>query len=64
MIANKAKDSPAAWEAWGKNCDLAIGAHSFGYDSKYDPNAKPGVYIVKKGDTLGGIAKANNMTVD
>ena len=69
MIANKAKDSPAAWEAWGKNCDLVIGGHSFGYDSKYDPNAKQApaaanTYVVKKGDTLGKIAKDNNMTLD
>ena len=71
MIANKAKDSAVAWEKWGKNCDLTIGMHSFGYDSRYDPNAKPSgkpsgpnTYVVKKGDTLGKIAKDNNTTVN
>lgn len=68
MIANKAKDSSAAWKAWGKNCDLVIGSHSFGYDSRYDPNAKQtsaaNTYIVKKGDTLDKIARDNNMTLD
>ena len=69
MIANKAKDNPAAWKAWGKNCDLKIGMHSFGYDSRYDPKAKhvptvANTYVVKKADTLIKIAKDNNMTLD
>lgn len=69
MIANKAKDSKASWEAWGKDCDLVIGSHAFGYDSRYDPKAgkktgagKETAYVVKSGDTLSGIARAHGTT--
>ena len=73
MIANKKKDNAASYKAWGKNCDLAIGDHAFGYDPAHDPNAKtvkktakntPKEYVVKAGDTLSAIAKAHSMTAD
>lgn len=31
MIGNAKKDNAGAWKAWGKDCDLVIGSHSFGY---------------------------------
>ena len=72
MIANKKKDNAASYEAWGKDCDLVIGDHAFGYDPTHDPNVKkvkkakntPKEYVVKAGDTLGAIARAHNTTVD
>jgi len=70
MIANQAKDNSKAWNAWGSKCDLAIGNHTFGYDSRYNPNAKKThkktskTYTVKRGDSLYGIAKSNGTTVD
>jgi len=67
MIANKAKDNAAAWETWGRNCDLTIGSHSYGYDPAHDPLARAGkntVYTVKPGDTLGKIAKAAGVPLD
>ena len=73
MIANKKKDNAASYKAWGKNCDLEIGDHAFGYDPAHDPNAKtvkktvkntPKEYVVKTGDTLSAIAKAHSTTAD
>jgi len=32
MIANKSIDNPDDWNAWGKDADLTIGRHTFGYD--------------------------------
>ena len=75
---NKSTASKSAVNSWGKKCDLKVGSHSFGYLAEHDPkivkpgtmiawkkiNAKkPNVVVVKSGDTLGKIAKANNTTV-
>jgi len=55
------------WDA--KMTDTKIvGSHKFGYLKSEDPNAKktakkPVEYVVKSGDTLGKIAKANGTTV-
>ena len=31
MIGNKGKDNERAWEGWGKDCDMSLQSHSFGY---------------------------------
>lgn len=59
-------------DSWGKDLDLKIGKHHFGYfsyndgfktkGSKTTPQQK--IYVVKDGDTLWKIAKANSTTVD
>lgn len=71
MIANKSIDNPDAWNAWGKDADLTIGRHTFGYDrsqdgyrSKTPKNAVAKTYTVKSGDNLTKIAKLNKTTVD
>lgn len=50
--------------------DLQVGNHKFGYLADQDPDRKnaqkkpaPKVYVVKKGDSLGKIAKANKMSL-
>ena len=58
--------------SWGKDLDLKIGKQHFGYfpyndgfktkGSKTAPQQK--IYVVKDGDTLWNIAKANGTTVD
>ena len=65
-------------DSWGKKCTLQIKKHHFGYLPEHDPKyVVPGtmttwkdwskshsnVVVVKPGDTLGKIAKANNTTV-
>lgn len=74
MIGNKKLDNKDAWDSWGKDCDLKIGNHVFGYEACHDgfakkgkakqTSSKPVVVVVKPGDTLGKIAKAHNTTVD
>lgn len=74
MIGNKKLDNKDAWDSWGKDCDLKIGNHAFGYEACHDgfakkgkakkTSSKPVVVVVKSGDTLGKIAKAHNTTVD
>ena len=60
--------------------DLQVGKHKFGYLREHDPKyvvpgtmtarkavekpTPPKVHVVGKGETLGKIAKANNMTLD
>ena len=68
MIANKGADNKNDWNAWGKDADLAIGRHTFGYRPEHDGyrQAKKSAktYIVKAGDNLTKIAKLNKTTVD
>ena len=68
-ISNKKLDNKTALNSWGKDADLDIGNHSFGYDKSqdgYDVKVapKPREYEVVDGDTLGKIAKKLNTTVD
>lgn len=74
MIGNKKRDNKAAWDSWGKDCDLHIGNHVFGYEACHDGfakkdktkqvSSKPVVVVVKSGETLNKIAKDHNTTVD
>ena len=74
MIGNKKLDNKDAWNSWGKDCDLRIGNHVFGYEACHDgfakkgkakqTSSKPVVVVVKGGDTLQKIAKDNNTTID
>ena len=74
MIGNKKLDNKAAWDSWGKDCDLQIGNHVFGYEACHDgfakkdktkqASSKPVVVVVKNGETLSKIAKDHNTTVD
>ena len=74
MIGNKKRDNKAAWDSWGKDCDLQIGNHVFGYEACHDgfakngktkqASSKPVVVVVKSGETLNKIAKDHNTTVD
>lgn len=59
MIGNAKKDNAGAWKAWGKDCDLVIGSHSFGYQRDQDGRTphKASTYVVKAGDSLSLIAK-------
>ena len=67
---NKAKASAKAKREWGGKLDLKIGNHDFGYLANNDGfktkniSTQNNTYVVKSGDTLGKIAKANNTTVD
>ena len=74
MIGNKKLDNKDAWDSWGKDCDLRIGNHVFGYEACHDgfakkgkankqTSSKPVVVVVRSGDTLQKIAKANKTTV-
>lgn len=40
MIGNPKKDNEIAKSTWGKNCDLTIGSHTFGYQPEQDGWAK------------------------
>lgn len=59
MIGNAKKDNAGAWKAWGKDCDLVIGSHSFGYQRDQDGYVprKAKTYSVRAGDSLSSIAK-------
>jgi len=65
---NKAKASAKAKREWGRKLDLKIGKHDFGYLKNNDgfkgKSISSSTYVVKSGDTLSKIAKANNTTVD
>lgn len=72
---NKSTASKKNVDSWGKKCNLKIGNHHFGYLPENDGYPKDGkafaakgrkwkTVVVKKGDTLGKIAKANGTTVD
>lgn len=66
---NKATADKSNVDSWGKKLDLKIGKHDFGYLANNDGFKTKGAstqntYVVKSGDTLGKIAKANNTTVD
>ena len=73
MIGNKKLDNKDAWDSWGKDCDLQIGTHVFGYEACHDgftkkgkakqTSSKPVVVAVKGGDTLSKIAKDNKTTI-
>lgn len=67
---NVDKANKTAVDTWGKQLDLQVGNHKFGYLADQDPNRKkvekkpePRIYVVKKGDSLGKIAKANKMSL-
>lgn len=74
MIGNKKLDNKDAWDSWGKDCDLQIGKHAFGYEACHDgfakkgkakqTSSKPAFVVVKDGDTLQKIAKDNKTTID
>ena len=65
---NKKTADPKNVDSWGKDLDLDIGKHSFGYfrynDGFRASKSKKAVYVVKSGDTLQKIAKNYNTTVD
>jgi len=65
---NKKTADPKNVDSWGKDLDLDIGSHSFGYfrynDGFRTPKLKKTIYVVKSGDTLQKIAKNYNTTVD
>lgn len=72
---NKSTADKKNVDSWGKKCNLKIGKHHFGYlpendgfkkgiKTKKDNKTDIKEIIVKKGDTLSDIAKANNITVD
>lgn len=81
VYANDSLDDQSNLDSWGKDCDLPVGKHRFGYRKEYDPKiVKPGTFtswkkmnkhaeeedsyvVVKNGDTLEKIARANNTTV-
>ena len=68
---NKKTAKQSAVDSWGKECNLKIGNHWFGYLPENDGFKKQksktqnssGQYIVKSGDTLDKIAKKHNTTV-
>lgn len=68
---NKKTAKQSAVDSWGKECNLKIGNHWFGYLPENDGFKKQksktqnssSQYIVKSGDTLGKIAKKHNTTV-
>ena len=76
---NKKTADKSAVDSWGKSCDLKIGNHYFGYLPEHDPNiVVPGTHmtwnqynsknngkfiVVKSGETLSEIAKANNTNI-
>lgn len=65
-IYSQKNDNQGAKDTWGKLCDLKIGIHTFGYDKSQDGFRKSGTpmpYVVKDKDTLWGIARNNNTTV-
>lgn len=72
MVANKKLDNKNAWNAWGKNCKLTIGNHSFGYDKSQDGYIRyaknttkqtTNQHVVKKGDSLSKIASKYNVSL-
>lgn len=64
---NKSTADQSNINSWGKKLDKKIGRHHFGYLSYNDgfksQNTPAKTYIVKAGDTLWSIAKANNMSI-
>lgn len=80
MIANKKLDSKEAFAKWGSKCAIRVNPkslHTFGYDRSQDgrirysggvggvrPGSQNHFHVVKKGDTLSGIAKAYGTTVE
>ena len=64
---NKSTADKKNVDSWGKKLDKKVGKHHFGYLSYNDgfksQNTPAKTYIVKSGDTLWSIAKANSMSV-
>lgn len=76
---NKTTAKKSAVDSWGRKCNHKVGKHYFGYLPEHDPKYvvpgtmitwkdwnkqhKPVIIVVKNGDTLGKIAKANNTTI-